>query len=174
MLKRSKKNDEEKSFPGARMMEEKITSPASSALSAQEQTIIGEHISIEGSIRGKENLVMDGSMKGKIELENHHVTVGSKGRVDGEIRAQHVVVSGELRGNITALGKVEITSKADFYGDIKAKSISVEDGAYFKGMIELDREPHRKPAVSTKPSDKKFLGSGQELISPTSGSKKEA
>jgi cytoskeletal protein CcmA (bactofilin family) len=173
MLKRSKKNEEEKSFPGGRMMEEKPTSPASSSIPGQEKTIIGEHISIEGSIRGEENLVMDGSMKGKIELENHHVTVGFKGRVDGEIRAQHVIVSGELRGNIMALGKVEITSKADFYGEIRAKSISVEDGAYFKGMIELDREPHRKPAVSTKPLDKKISGSGQESISPATGSKKE-
>jgi cytoskeletal protein CcmA (bactofilin family) len=173
MLKRNKKIEEEKSFPGAKMMEEKSPSPVSSSISGEERTIIGEHISIEGSIRGEENLVMDGSIKGKIELEKHQVTVGSKGRVDGEIRAQHVVVSGELRGNIVAQGKVEITAKADFYGEIRSKSISVEDGAYFKGMIELDREPHRKPAVSTKPLDKKFSGPGQESISPATGSKKE-
>jgi cytoskeletal protein CcmA (bactofilin family) len=173
MLKRNKKNEEEKSFPGSRIMEQKISSPASSSMTGQEKTIIGEHISIEGSIRGEENLVMAGSMKGKIELQNHHVTVAPTGRVDGEIRAQHVVVSGELKGNITALGKVEITSKADFYGEIRAKSIAVEDGAYIKGMIELDREPHRKSAVTGKPLDKKSSEPAAVVISPATSSKKE-
>ncbi|MEJ2171068.1 MAG: polymer-forming cytoskeletal protein [Desulfobacterales bacterium] len=70
------------------------------------------------------------------------------GQVEGEVRAQNVGISGQLKGTINAVGKVEVTKEADFFGDIKAKSISVEDGAYFKGSIELSREPHRKSAFA--------------------------
>jgi cytoskeletal protein CcmA (bactofilin family) len=82
-------------------------------------------------------------MKGNIEMEKHNFAVGSKGRVEGEINAQSVRVSGQMIGNIKTKGKVEITKEADFMGDIRAKSISVEDGAYFKGSIELERERPR-------------------------------
>jgi cytoskeletal protein CcmA (bactofilin family) len=124
----------------------------SSGLSARdEKTIIGEHISIEGSIRGEEDLQIEGSMKGNIELDKHNFKVGSSGKMDGEITARNVSISGEFKGNIKSHEKVEVTREADFYGEIKAKSISVEDGAYIKGVIELDREPNRKPAGVRKP-----------------------
>ena len=110
----------------------------------EEKTTIGPHISIEGQVSGQEHLVIEGSLKGNVAMEKHNFTVGASGRVDGEIQAQNVSVSGQLQGTINALGAVKITKEADFFGDIKAKSISVEDGAYFKGSIELNREPHRK------------------------------
>jgi cytoskeletal protein CcmA (bactofilin family) len=114
------------------------------------KTIIGEKIIIEGSIRGTGNLVIEGAMKGIVDMEKHNFAVGSKGRVEGEIRAHDVSISGVLHGKVKALGKVEITKDADFYGEIKANSISIEDGAYFKGQIELDREPHAKIAPAVK------------------------
>jgi cytoskeletal protein CcmA (bactofilin family) len=83
-------------------------------------------------------------------MEKNNFTIGSKGRVEGEIKAQNVKVSGQIIGNIKTQGRVEITKEADFMGDIRAKNISVEDGAYFKGSIELDQEPHRKTALSGK------------------------
>ena len=89
-------------------------------------------------------------MKGNVQMEGHNFTVGSKGRVEGEIKAQNVKISGQMIGNILTKGKVEITKEADFMGDIRAKGISVEDGAYFKGSIELDQEPHRKTMLSGK------------------------
>ncbi len=115
-----------------------------------EKTIIGEKITIEGSIRGTGNLIIEGAMKGIVDMEKHNFAVGSKGRVEGEIRAHDVSISGLLHGKVSALGKVEITKDADFYGEIKANSISIEDGAYFKGQIELDREPHAKVAPAVK------------------------
>jgi cytoskeletal protein CcmA (bactofilin family) len=132
----------------------------------EEKTIIGEHISIEGSIQGKEDLVIDGSVKGKIELEQQHVTVGSKGRVEADIHAKDVTISGQLTGNITAQGKVAITKDANFNGEIKAKGISVEDGAYLKAIIEL--EPKKKAASVTKLSYEK--GIEQEEVPVTLGS----
>jgi cytoskeletal protein CcmA (bactofilin family) len=173
MLKRSKKDENDQSYVGGKIMEEKIAPSPLSPTSGQEQTIIGEHIAIEGSIRGEENLLIEGSMKGNVEMQKYNFAVGSKGRVNGEIHAQNVNIKGELKGNINALGKVEITSEADFYGEIKAKSISVEDGAYFKGVIELDREPHRKPAGVQKPLDQKLAGSVKEPVSQAVDIKKE-
>lgn len=124
--------------------DEKDSSLGSINSSKGEKTTIGEKITVEGSIRGTENLVIEGSMKGTVEMEKHNFAVGSKGRVEGEIRANNVAISGLLHGEVKALGKVKITRDADFYGAIKANSISIEDGAFFKGEIELDREPHTK------------------------------
>ena len=118
------------------------------------KTIIGEQIIIDGTIRGKEDLLIEGSVKGRIEVERHHLTVGPKGQVEAEIQAANVTISGRLVGNINATGKVEITKEADFNGEIKAKSISVEDGAYLKAVIELEREPGKKPVTEIKPEDK--------------------
>jgi cytoskeletal protein CcmA (bactofilin family) len=122
--------------------------PRPTPQSSEEKTTIGQHISIEGQIRGEEHLIIEGSMKGNVQMEKHNFTVGANGQMDGEVRAQNVSISGQLKGTINAMGKVEVTKEADFYGDIRAKSISVEDGAYFKGSIELSREPHRKSAFA--------------------------
>jgi cytoskeletal protein CcmA (bactofilin family) len=117
------------------------------------RTIIGEKISVEGGIHGGEDLVIEGSVKGSIELEKHHLTVGPKGHVEAEIHANNVTISGQLVGNIKALGKVEITKEADFNGEIKAKRIAVEDGAYLKAVIELEREPRDKGIAAIKPTE---------------------
>jgi cytoskeletal protein CcmA (bactofilin family) len=141
---------------------------------SEEKTIIGEQISIEGQIKGREHLVIEGEMKGNVEMEKHNFTVGSNGRVDGEIRAQNVNISGQLVGAINAVGKVEVTKEADFYGDIKANSISVEDGAYFKGSIELNREPHRKSSFAEATKVGSAPDKGQAAFTPATDGKKES
>ena len=150
MLKKGKKSDDDKSVVYNNVTEHKPPTPVPHPETSAKQTVIGENISIEGNIRGGEHLVIEGSMKGNVEMEKHNFTVGSKGRVEGEINAQNVKVSGQMIGNIKTQGKVEITKEADFIGDIRTKSISLEDGAYFKGSIELDKEPHRKTVLSGK------------------------
>ena len=122
--------------------------------SVEGKTIIGEQIIIDGTIRGKEDLLIEGSVKGRIEVETNHLTVGSKGQVEAEIQAANVTISGRLVGNINAAEKVKITKDADFNGEITAKSISVEDGAYLKAVIELKRESHKKPVSVVKPEEK--------------------
>jgi len=100
MLKKRKEMEEgNSSGPGA-SFEEKSYVPGTSYGASDEKTVIGEQISIEGSIRGKENLLIEGSMKGKIELEEHQVIVGSKGQVEAEIHAKDVTISGRMTGNI--------------------------------------------------------------------------
>ncbi len=152
MLGKVKKTESGKALSPDRPVEGKSSTFLSRSTARDEKTIIGEHISIEGSIRGEENLEIEGSMKGNIELEKHNFRIGPNGQVEGEINARNVSISGEFKGNIKSHEKVEITREADFYGEIKAKSISIEDGAYIKGVIELDREPNRKSTGAQKPN----------------------
>jgi cytoskeletal protein CcmA (bactofilin family) len=149
MLK-NKKFEKDKDPETSKLAEQNKFSMSDEPDTTDKKTVIGENTFIEGSIRGDENLVIEGSMKGNIEIEKHNFTVGPKGRVEGEIKARSVSVSGQMIGNINTKGKVEITQEADFMGDIKAKSISVETGAYFKGSIELDKEPQRKTEFTGK------------------------
>jgi len=171
MLKKRKEMEDGNASGSVTSFSENSYAPSSA--SGDEKTIIGEQISIEGSIRGKENLLIEGSMKGKIELEEHQVIVGSKGKVEAEIHAKDVTISGRMTGNIQALGKVEITRAAEFNGEIKARRISVEDGAYIKAVIELDREDKKKPSSASKPDlQVASSGSSQEPIALSSGSDK--
>ncbi|MGD9301326.1 MAG: polymer-forming cytoskeletal protein [Desulfobacterales bacterium] len=151
MLGKNKKTESGKPISPDSSVETKSATLRSRSSAGAEKTVIGEHISIEGTIRGEENLEIEGSMRGNIELEKHNFKVGPTGQVEGEIKARNVSVSGEFKGNIQSNEKVLVTREADFYGEIKSKSISIEDGAYIKGVIELDREPNRKPTGSQKP-----------------------
>jgi cytoskeletal protein CcmA (bactofilin family) len=119
-----------------------------------DRTIIGDQIFVEGIIRGQEDLLIEGSVKGSIEMKSHHLTVGSKGQVSAEVHAANVTIGGKLVGNVNATGRVEITKSADFNGEIKAKSISIEDGAYLKAVIELEREQMKKIPRPEKPEEK--------------------
>ena len=119
MLKKRKDTEDGNASGSGTSFSEKNYTPSSG--SANEKTIIGEQISIEGSIRGKENLLIEGSMKGKIELEEHQVIVGPKGKVEAEIHAKDVTISGRMTGNIQALGKVEITRAAEFNGEVSTR-----------------------------------------------------
>ncbi len=150
MLNKRGGTDREPTFSSDIRKEENVS--YSSSPPVDRKTIIGEHISIDGNIHGKESLIIEGAMKGKIELEKNQITVGTKGRVEAIVHAGNVIVSGRLSGNIKALGKVSITKGANFTGEIKSRSISVEDGAYLKATIELEREPQKGTSSDAKPA----------------------
>ncbi len=147
-----------------------VSPPPSASISKEKMTVIGEHISFEGGIRGKENLVIEGSVKGDIDLGSCHLTVGSKGRVEADIQAASVTISGRLTGNIKSQDKVTFTREADFTGEVKAKRFAVEDGAYLKAVIELEREPQKKGAPAAapiaKPGQQIAPGPGKSPITP--------
>lgn len=152
------------------------TAPVStlSPISGGEKTIIGEHITIEGIIRGYGNLVVEGSVKGSIDLEKHELSVGTKGKVEAEIHAGNVTVSGQVSGNIKSTVRVRITKDADFSGEIKAQGISIEDGAFLKAVIELDKEGVSRASSPMKPPDQHSLppGAGPGNVPPDAGKKK--
>lgn len=125
-----------------------------SSAGEDEQTVIGEPFTIDGSIQGEENLILEGSMKGKVELEKHFFMVGSKGRFDGEVFAQDVVVKGRLKGSISVKDNIKITKEADFFGEVISKTISIEGGALVKGVFEIARKPSPKAADAAQTAEK--------------------
>ena len=163
MLRKTKSVNENKN-ENENENENKNESTTPAPVSVAVKTIIGETISIEGSIQGKGNLVIEGTVKGKIELEKHHLTVGPKGHVEAEIHADNVTIRGRLIGNIKARGKVEITKGANFSGEIKAKRISVEDGAYLKAVIELERESLKEAVPVGKLHDEAASGPAKQPL----------
>lgn len=121
-----------------------------------EMTIIGEGVIIDGKISGSGNLVINGLIKGDIDLEENILTVGPQGRIEGEIIVKDAVINGQMNGKVKAMESVNIAQHADFCGDIKARSISIDDGALFNGKIVMDREPDKKtPSQVMSNLDKK-------------------
>jgi cytoskeletal protein CcmA (bactofilin family) len=100
-------------------------------------TVIGSSIMIDGEISGDEDLVVQGTVKGKISLKES-LYVESSGVVEADIETQNVEVSGKVTGNINASDKVELKSDCRVIGDIKAPRILIADGASFKGNVDMD------------------------------------
>jgi len=155
MLKTNKNVPNGKKSNSGKFLELQVYSKGSSHKLSKEKTVIGKDITIEGNIRGREHMIIDGSVKGNIEMETHNFALGSAGRVEGEIHARNISISGRMKGNIKTPGKIEITEQADFQGDIVAKSIAVENGAFFKGSVELITKPLEKPFATEKPAANK-------------------
>jgi cytoskeletal protein CcmA (bactofilin family) len=108
---------------------------------------IGKSVTIKGQIFSREDLVVDGEIEGAIELNEHRLTVGPNGRVRAGIKAREIVVLGTIDGNVEALDKIDIRKDAKLVGDIKTARIIIEDGAYFKGSIDIVRTETPKPAA---------------------------
>jgi cytoskeletal protein CcmA (bactofilin family) len=100
-------------------------------------TVIGSSIIIDGEISGDEDLVIQGTVKGKIQLKES-LYVEASGVVEADIETQNVEVSGQVTGNVTASDKVELKTQCRMVGDIKAPRILIADGASFKGNVDMD------------------------------------
>ena len=105
-----------------------------------EQATIGKSLIVKGELTGSESLYIDGKVEGAINLPGNRVTVGRNGQVAANIVAREVVVLGKVRGNCQASDRVDIRSEGSLTGDVIAARISIEDGAFFKGGIDI-----RKP-----------------------------
>jgi cytoskeletal protein CcmA (bactofilin family) len=108
---------------------------------------IGSSMHIKGEIRSKEELLVDGDVEGLMESESL-LTVGPNGKVKANIRAREVVIFGSVRGDVEVSGKIAIREQGSLIGNIKSAGISIDDGAYFKGSIDIVRT---EPKVTTKP-----------------------
>ncbi|HZL55894.1 MAG TPA: polymer-forming cytoskeletal protein [Bryobacteraceae bacterium] len=98
---------------------------------------IGKAVKVVGQIFTKEDLYVDGDVEGTIESQDNKVTVGPNGRVQAGIKAREVVILGQVKGNVEAADKVDIRKDARLEGDIVSARISIEDGALFKGSIDI-------------------------------------
>jgi cytoskeletal protein CcmA (bactofilin family) len=101
---------------------------------------IGKSVVIKGELSGSEDLYLDGEVEGTIELQRNALTVGPNGRIRAHINAKDVIIHGKVDGNIRGTDKVELRRTAVLVGDIQTQRITIEDGAYFKGAIDIQRE----------------------------------
>jgi len=113
---------------------------------------VGKAVKIVGQIYTKEDLYVDGDVEGTVEAMEHKLTIGPNGMVKATVRAREVVVLGSITGNVEAADKLEIRKDAKLVGDIKTARIIIEDGAYFKGSIDIVKpEPAKAPSKPANP-----------------------
>jgi cytoskeletal protein CcmA (bactofilin family) len=112
---------------------------------------IGKSVKVVGQIFSKEDLFVDGTVEGTLEASEHKLTIGPHGSIQATIKAREVLVLGTIQGNVEAFDRLEIRKDAKLMGDIRTARIVIEDGAYFKGSIDIIKpEPIKtapKPAA---------------------------
>ena len=119
--------------------------------STRGQASIGKAVKIDGQIYSKEDLYVDGDVEGTIELQEHRLTIGPNGKVHANIKAREIVILGNVQGNVEASDKLEVRKDASMVGDIKSARIVIEDGAYFKGSIDIVKPEPTKSSASSQP-----------------------
>ncbi|MGA7081313.1 MAG: polymer-forming cytoskeletal protein [Terriglobales bacterium] len=116
---------------------EPAAAPRPVTTTTSDQATIGKSLVIKGEVTGSESLYIDGRVEGSINLSGNRVTIGRNGVVAANISAREIVVLGKVRGNLTASDRVDIRSDGSLTGDVVAARISIEDGAFFKGGIDI-------------------------------------
>jgi len=119
------------------------------------RTQFGRSLVVKGDVTGTEDLTISGQLEGTVNVQGHCLTIGPEGKVKAEIQAARVVIYGSVHGNISVRERVEIYKSGHVVGDLLAPGISIEDGAYFKGKIEILREGVREPEPAIPPSGPK-------------------
>lgn len=127
---------------------EPVAAPRPVSTSTADQATIGKSLVIKGEVTGSESLYIDGRVEGSINLAGNRVTVGRNGIVAANITAREIVVLGKVRGNLTASDRVDIRSDGSLTGDVVAARISIEDGAYFKGGIDIRKAGQKANGAS--------------------------
>ena len=124
---------------------------------------IGKAVKIVGQIYSREDLYVDGDVEGTIELMEHKLTIGPNGKVQAAIKAREVVALGTIQGNVEASDRLDIRKDAKLVGDIRTARIVIEDGAYFKGSIDIVKPEPAKQASKGQPAQASAAGSGAPL-----------
>jgi cytoskeletal protein CcmA (bactofilin family) len=113
--------------------------------------VLGKSVIVKGQIFSREDLTIDGEVEGTVELQEHRLTIGPNGKVLANVKAREVVILGTIHGNVETTDKIDIRKDAKLLGDIKTARVVIEDGAYFKGNIDIVRAEVPKPQVAPKP-----------------------
>jgi cytoskeletal protein CcmA (bactofilin family) len=131
---------------------------------------IGKSVIIKGELSGSEDLYLDGEVEGNIDLHDHNLVIGPNGRVRANVQAKDVVIHGKVDGNVTGVDKVELKKSATLNGDINTQRIVIEDGAFFKGAIDI-----RKAETGARPAAQAASAGNTSSVvvpSPSSAEKK--
>lgn len=118
--------------------------------SSRSSATIGKAVKIIGQIFSKEDLYVDGDVEGTIECQDNKLTIGPNGKLQAGVRAREVIVLGQIKGNVEANDRIDIRKDARLVGDIKTARIVIEDGAYFKGSIDIVKPDAAKAAAASQ------------------------
>lgn len=132
--------------------------PAPAPVSHAAQATMGRSTRLRGDVYSEEELFLDGEMEGTLEVRNR-LTIGPNGKVKATVKAREIIVRGSVQGNVEASDRISIMNGASIVGDVKTAGIVIEDGAYFKGGIDILR-----PEVNKK------QGGGNDKQQPSQGS----
>jgi len=116
--------------------------------------VLGKNVTVKGQIFSREDLTIDGEVEGTVECQEHRLTIGPNARVQAAMKAREIVIHGNIQGNIEATDKVDLKKEAKLVGDIKTTRITIEDGAYFKGSIDISKvaPPPARTAATPPPA----------------------
>ncbi len=117
---------------------------------------IGKSISIKGNVTGNEDTVIEGRVDGHVELKNHHLTVGPNGEVKGEISAKQCTIVGTVKGNVTALERIEVADTGRVEGDLSSPRLLIQEGAQVNGSISMRPADEVKAQPQIQSSPKKL------------------
>jgi len=131
--------------------QDNFAAPSNAPVNSGRSAVIGPGIHINGDISGDENLLIEGRVDGKVNLEAHQVDIGHSGRVNADITAKVIRIAGEVRGDIKGTEKVVISKTGNVHGNIVAPRMTLEDGAIFKGSIDMDPGEPAKAKVPNPP-----------------------
>lgn len=118
----------------------RATATPSAPRASSGPAVIGASINVDGQLKGEEDLVIEGKVKGSVELKKNSVTIGAQGDVQADIYAHTIYVDGSMNGNLVASERVVIRKSATVKGSIVSPRVSLEDGAHFNGSIDMDAE----------------------------------
>lgn len=127
---------------------------------------IGKSVLVKGELSGSEDLYLDGEVEGSIELRGHSLTIGPHGRVRANIHAKDVVVHGKVEGNVRGNERVELKKSAILVGDIFTQRIVIEEGAFFKGGIDIQKDGAAKPEKEAKAVSSSAVAAGVSYSAP--------
>ncbi|MCU1339955.1 MAG: hypothetical protein JWO19_5536 [Bryobacterales bacterium] len=114
--------------------------------------VLGKSVVVKGHILSREDLTIDGEVEGTIEMQEHRLTIGPNGKVRASVKAREVIVLGTLNGNVETSDRLDIRKEAKLVGDIRTARIMIEDGAYFKGNVDIVRAEVPKAATASSAS----------------------
>jgi cytoskeletal protein CcmA (bactofilin family) len=120
---------------------------------------IGKSVVIKGELSGSEDLYVDGQVSGTIELRNNSLTIGPNGQVRANITAKNVSIQGTVEGNVTAVERVELRKSGVVNGDVFTKRIAIEEGAFLKGKVDIQKDGAQLPRAEGKTGTSTASGS---------------
>ncbi len=141
----------------------------SETFNTRNAAVIGATIKIKGEVSGDENLLIEGNVVGSVSLNGHDLTIGQKGSLEADLAAKTVKVEGQVTGDIKGEEKVIITQTGRVRGNITAPRVTLEDGAKFKGAIDMDPGVEKAASAAPKRAATSANGTAEEKGSQTSG-----